>query len=76
MIGSTRSTLTRLRISVAGLFLTVLSGCNMYVIDFESSSKRLCSGTKVDLRPRITKPLAGSAKSTWTAPPRSCRVVE
>lgn len=81
MIGSTRSTLTRLRISVAGLFLTVLTGCNMYVIDFEN---RLPNGSvlapKVDTPPPPPpEPLAGSAKIAFmdstTAQLQGCRVI-
>lgn len=81
MFGSTRFALTRLRMPTAGLALAVLTGCNMYVIDFEN---RLPNGSVLEPKietppPPPPEPLAGSEDIAFmdstTAQLQGCRVI-
>jgi len=81
MFGKIRFAIMKLKLPVAGLAIALLSGCNMYVIDFEN---RLPDGAvlapKVETPPPPPpEPMAGSENIAFmdstTAQLRGCRVI-
>ena len=81
MFGNIRFTMTKLKLPVAGLAIALLSGCNMYVIDFEN---RLPDGAvlapKVETPPPPPpEPMAGSENIAFmdssTAQLQGCRII-
>ena len=80
MFGNIRFAMIKQKLPVAGLAIALLSGCNMYVIDFEN---RLPDGAvlapKVETPTPPPEPMAGSENNAFmdstTAQLQGCRII-
>ncbi len=81
MFGKIRSIMMELKLPVSGLAVALLSGCNMYVIDFENRlPDSAVLAPKVETPPpQPPEPMAGSENIAFmdstTAQLQGCRVI-
>ena len=81
MFGKIRSAMMELKLPISGLAVALLSGCNMYVIDFENRlPDSAVLAPKVETPPPPPpEPMAGSEHIAFmdstTAQLRGCRVI-